>query len=197
MEFHEKLQELRKSRGLTQEELAEALFVSRTAISKWETNRGYPNIDSLKDISNFFSVSIDELLDVEKMLTIAEEENKTNMKNMCDFLFGIVDILSIFLIVMPLYPHTVDGHVYSVNLWRYVETTVFNRCVYWGLFVTLIMCGVLRGCIRLTRVSVIVGAIAVIYLALAREAYAATLCFGLLIIKFLLIYKSSNSTLRR
>ena len=37
MEFHEKLQELRKSRGLTQEELSEELYVSRTAISKWES----------------------------------------------------------------------------------------------------------------------------------------------------------------
>jgi transcriptional regulator with XRE-family HTH domain len=60
MEFHEKLQELRKSRGLTQEELAEALYVSRTAISKWESGRGYPSIDSLKEISNYFSVSIDD-----------------------------------------------------------------------------------------------------------------------------------------
>ena len=47
MEFHEKLQELRKQKNLTQEELSEILFVSRTAISKWESGRGYPSIDSL------------------------------------------------------------------------------------------------------------------------------------------------------
>ena len=45
MEFHEKIIELRKSRGLTQEELAKILYVSRTAISKWESGRGYPNIE--------------------------------------------------------------------------------------------------------------------------------------------------------
>ena len=54
MEFNEKLQELRKSRGMTQEDLAEALYVSRAAVSKWESGRGYPSIDSLKDISGFF-----------------------------------------------------------------------------------------------------------------------------------------------
>ena len=62
MEFNEKLQELRKSKNLTQEELASTLFVSRTAISKWESGRGYPSIDSLKALSNFFGVTIDELL---------------------------------------------------------------------------------------------------------------------------------------
>lgn len=54
MEFCEKLQELRKSRGLTQEELAEKLYVSRTAISKWESGRGFPSIDSVRAISKFF-----------------------------------------------------------------------------------------------------------------------------------------------
>ncbi|MDD5937467.1 MAG: helix-turn-helix transcriptional regulator [Clostridiales bacterium] len=56
MEFNEKLQELRKQRGLTQEELAELLYVSRTAVSKWKSGRGYPNIDSLKAISKCFPV---------------------------------------------------------------------------------------------------------------------------------------------
>ena len=70
MELGEKLQELRKQRGLTQEELAAALFVSRTAISKWESGRGYPSIDSLRAISRFFSVSIDNLLSTDEVLAI-------------------------------------------------------------------------------------------------------------------------------
>jgi transcriptional regulator with XRE-family HTH domain len=76
MEFNEKLQELRKQKGLTQEELASALFVSRTAISKWESGRGYPNLDSLKAIAGFFSITIDDLLSCDEILTIAEEEHK-------------------------------------------------------------------------------------------------------------------------
>ena len=94
MEFYEKLQELRKSRGLTQEELAEALFVSRTAISKWESGRGYPSIDSLKEISSYFSVSIDDLLSGEQLIFIAEKENKSNFNSVCDLLLGFVDLFS-------------------------------------------------------------------------------------------------------
>ena len=48
MEFNEKLQKLRKEQKLTQEELAEKLFVSRTAISKWESGRVYPSIDCIR-----------------------------------------------------------------------------------------------------------------------------------------------------
>ena len=95
MEFHEKLQELRKNRGLTQEELAQALFVSRTAVSKWESGRGYPSIISLKEISEYFSVTIDDLLSSEKLVSIAKKENRANIRNICDMFYGIADLFSV------------------------------------------------------------------------------------------------------
>ena len=76
MEFSEKLQELRKQKGLTQEELAERLYVSRTAISKWESGRGYPNIDSLKATARFFGVTVDALLSGDELLRLADEDTK-------------------------------------------------------------------------------------------------------------------------
>ena len=62
MEFNKKLQELRKQKGLTQEELSEKLYVSRTAISKWESGRGYPNIESLKRLAETFNITVDDKL---------------------------------------------------------------------------------------------------------------------------------------
>ena len=69
MEFNEKLQKLRKDQSLTQEELAEKLFVSRTAISKWESGRGYPSIDSLK-ASCVCAVTHDALFNAEQSVYI-------------------------------------------------------------------------------------------------------------------------------
>ena len=91
MEFNEKLQELRKQKELTQEELAEVLFVSRSAISKWEAGRGYPNIDSLKAIAKYFGVTIDELLSGDELLTLAEEDTKQREKHFRDLVFGLLD----------------------------------------------------------------------------------------------------------
>ena len=62
MDLSEKLQKLRKENNLTQEELAQKLFVSRTAISKWETGRGMPSMESLQLISKYFDISLDLLL---------------------------------------------------------------------------------------------------------------------------------------
>lgn len=144
LEFHEKLQELRKSRGLTQEELAEALFVSRTAISKWESGRGYPSIDSLKEISSYFSVSIDDLLSGEQLILIAEKENKSNLNSVCDLLLGFVDLFSLMLIFLPLYPKPVSGYIYSVNLFGYVDSNMFIIRIYWALFISLTITGIVK-----------------------------------------------------
>ena len=101
MEFNEKLQELRKQKGLTQEELAEKLYVSRTAVSKWESGRGYPNIDSLKEIAKFFSVTVDELLSPNEVLTIAEEDGKRKEKHFRDLIYGLLDICIAMLFFLP------------------------------------------------------------------------------------------------
>ena len=199
MEFHEKLQELRKSRGLTQEELAEGLYVSRTAVSKWESGRGYPSIDSLKEISAYFSVSIDDLLSGEKLIFIAEKENRSNLRKVCDLLLGVTDLLALMLIVLPLYPKTVEGYVYSVNLWRYAETADYNRAVYWFLFLALTACGVWKlvqlglhaekGRRAVTGISLALSIAAVLYLVLAREAYAATVAVLLMLMKGLVVFR--------
>ena len=127
MEFCEKLQALRKNKGLTQEELAEALYVSRTAISKWESGKGYPSIDSLKAVSSFFGVSIDHLLSAEKLIFIAEKENESKIKHMCSVLYSLADLSSLLMIVLPLYSKTADQIIYSVNLLNYAQSSQLNR----------------------------------------------------------------------
>lgn len=199
MEFGEKLQELRKKKGLTQEELAEALYVSRTAVSKWESGRGYPNIDSLKEISKFFSVSIDELLSGEKLLSIAKKENKSNIRNMCDLLFGIVDLFSLILIILPLYPNTIGDFVYSVNLLNYAQTSQFNKTICWVGFISLVLLGLVK--IILTRIklekwnkilaelSIVISILMLLFLAVTREVYAVVVAFLLLMIKGIILIK--------
>lgn len=201
MEFNEKLQELRKNKGMTQEKLAESLYVSRTAISKWESGRGYPNIESLKDISKFFDVSIDDLLSGEKLILIAEKENKLNIRNLCDRLFGIVDLFSLMLVVLPLYPNTVEGFVYSVNLLNYTEATPIKTGFYWVAFILLFTLGIAKiiltkikskkGNKILTVVSVGINIFIVLFLALTREVYALIIVFLLLLTKGVILIKNS------
>ena len=200
MEFHEKLQALRKKRGLTQEELAEALYVSRTAISKWESGRGYPSIDSLKEISCFFSISIDELLSGDKLLSLAERENKSNMQRLCDLLLGVVDVCAVLLIILPLYPNVMDGYIYTVSLFDYSQNNTLIRFVYWILFFFIILTGVIKclllqrrcekGQILLTYLSMGISIFIVLFLVMTRAIYAGVVAFLLFIIKGILFFRS-------
>ena len=60
--FGERLKELRKSKNLTQEKLAEQLSVNRDALAKWETDRAYPDVNIIKELADLFEVTTDYLL---------------------------------------------------------------------------------------------------------------------------------------
>ena len=62
MSFGENLKNVRKQRGITQEELAEILGVSRQAISKWESDNGYPETEKLLLLSKTLNISLDYLM---------------------------------------------------------------------------------------------------------------------------------------
>ena len=198
MELGEKLQQLRKTRGMTQEELAEALFVSRTAISKWESGRGYPSIDSLKALSSFFSVSVDDLLSAEKLMDIAEKDAESRMRRVSGRLFGAVDLSAFLLIFLPLYPNPADGYVDSVNLLSFTGISPAIWGVYWALFLALILAGAVKivltevkaekGQRAVTTFSMGVGILCVFLLALTKEAYAVVVAFLLLIGKTMLLF---------
>ena len=103
MEFNEKLQELRKRDGITQEDLANVLHVSRAAVSKWESGRGWPSIDSLKNIADYFSISLDELLSSESLLAIAEDEGKQKAERSLVAACGVIDLCSLVLVFLPVF----------------------------------------------------------------------------------------------
>ena len=130
MEFCEKLQKLRADEGLTQEELAEKLFVSRTAISKWESSRGYPSIDSLKAIAKHFHVTIDELIGTEEIVTLAEQDKQASVKKHMVFLCGVLDCLTILLLFLPVFGNRGAGTDASVSLFALTGVSRWLRIVF-------------------------------------------------------------------
>ena len=198
MEFHEKLQELRKSRSLTQEELAEALFVSRTAVSKWESGRGYPGIDSLKEIARFFSVTVDELICPKEIISAAENEKKDFISRYLTLICGVLDILPAILLFIPTFGNGV-GSRETVVLFGLDGISSWIRI----LFIIVISLTVLNGiCAAVisnfdkpvwNRHRLVTGvALTILGCALfliTRQPYAGLIFFTVLVIKGFLLLK--------
>ena len=199
MEFHEKLQELRKSRSLTQEELAEALFVSRTAVSKWESGRGYPGIDSLKKIARFFSVTVDELICPEEIISAAENEKKDFISRYLTLICGVLDCFTALLFFLPLFGNG-DSSGASVMVFSLTEVSEWLKIAFIaviGLTVLNGFCGVVLSSFDKSlwnKHRVVTGLVLMIVAAvlfiLARQPYAGVFCLFVLIIKGFLLLKS-------
>jgi transcriptional regulator with XRE-family HTH domain len=199
MEFHEKLQELRKQKGLTQEELAESLYVSRTAVSKWESGRGYPNIDSLKAIARFFSVTIDELLSGEEILTIAEEDRIQKEAHLRDMVFGLLDLSVAMAFFVPFFGQKAVGYVQAVSLLFLTEITPYLRAAYFAVVIGMVAFGIstlvlqnYRGSfwVRNKRIiSLLINTAAALLFIISSQPYAAAFVFMFLVIKVVMLIK--------
>ena len=198
MEFNEKLQELRKSRSLTQEELAEALFVSRTAISKWESGRGYPSIDSLKVISHYFSVTIDDLICSEEMISVAENEKKEFADKSLSLICNAMDILLAILLFIPAFGNG-PASSETISLFGLTRISLWVEIVYIVIISITILngiCGVIISSLnkpvwnrhRLVT-GIVLSIFAVTVFIATRQPYAGIVCFAFLVIKGFLIAK--------
>ena len=199
MELNEKLQELRKQKRLTQEELAESLYVSRTAISKWEAGRGYPSIDSLKSIAKFFGVTIDELLSSDELLIIAEEDTKQKKNHFRDLVFGLLDCSIAMFFFLPFFGQKVNAIVQEVSLLSLTEIAPYLRISYFVVVIGIIVSGILtlalQNCYQTfwaknkSKISLALNAVGALLFIISSQPYAAAFLFIFLVIKVLMLVK--------
>ena len=199
MTFGEIIKKLRTDKGLTQDELAEKIYVTRTAISKWESGRGFPNIESLKAISKYFSVSLDELLSGEEILAIAENDNKQKERTLRDLIFGLLDCGMALLLFLPFFGQKADGVIREVSLIALSNIQTYLKTAYIAFVGIMIVLGVMtlalqNCCQRLwtqskSILSLALSAVGVCLFIISQQPYAAVFVFAFLIIKTLMLIK--------
>ena len=196
MEFNEKLQKLRKDRDLTQDQLAERLFVSRTAVSKWESGRGYPSIDSLKAIAKYFNITIDELIGGEEIISLAEEDKKESNKKYTALICGILDCLIAMLLFLPVF----GGGDEAVSMFAMTNVSDWLRVVFVSITALTALngfCGVIISSFdkpvwnrhRLIT-GIALSIIGTILFIASRQPYAGVFWLCVLLIKGFLLFKS-------
>lgn len=185
MELGEKLQKMRKQKGITQEQLADSLFVSRAAVSKWESGRGHPNIDSLKAIAQFFGVTVDALLREDAYPEVDKKEKVFSAKPF----FAWFDIAAVLLFLLPIFGQAADGAVRSIPL--LMIESAFMKTAYIAAAGANIIWGIFSLALRGSRpgypapVSYLLNIGLLILFILGRQPYAAVFSLSLLIAKVL------------
>ncbi|MFR8046919.1 MAG: helix-turn-helix transcriptional regulator [Eggerthella lenta] len=187
MDFGEKLKALRTERGLTQEQLAAKLYVSRTAVSKWETGGGSPNLDSLQVVARLFDVSVDDLLSTDDLIVLARDERRSTARSSGMLSFGLLDVLAVVFAFIPLYGVDDGSLVRMANLADYGASVDFGAsfAAMAAAVVSLMFMGAVEivlaavGSRRAARIVALVGfavqALAVVLFASTMQPYATTL----------------------
>ena len=197
MEFCEKLQELRKKKGMTQEDLAQALYVSRTAVSKWESGRGYPNMESLRRLAALFSVTVDDLLSANQLLCLAEEDHRRHSERSQDVVFGLLDMGALLLLFLPFFAQRGESIIQEVSLLDLTGLSPYLRMGFLVLVAVTVLWGILTLCLQTSSCrfwgsvkragSVVLTALGVLLFMLCLHPYAAVFLFVFLLIKVFLL----------
>ena len=202
MEFHEKLQQLRKQHNFTQEQLAQQLFVSRTAVSKWESGRGYPNLESLKCLSKLFSISVDELLSNDELLELAERDKRANIGRIIGLMFGALDVIALAFLFLPLFGQQEGDYVRAVTLLNHTGMGDILWWLYVGILALLSAFGVFELAAELINperwlslcrlCSLAVHAATVFLFSVSRQPYVTALLFLLFVVKVVLLIQETR-----
>lgn len=126
MEIGKQIKKYRTEMELSQDRLAEKIFVSRQTISNWENNKNYPDMKSLLLLSSLFNVSLDILVkgDLEKMKEEIKEEDITSFKK-------LGNIFAVFLVAMILLP--VPLKMFMGNIGMTIEVLIVIGAIYYGI----------------------------------------------------------------
>ncbi len=100
MEIGKKIMELRKQKGLSQEELAEKVGVARQTISKWELGETSPDLKQSKELSQIFNVSLDELVDNDIKSILVEKTSNT--EKLAGLILKLIKFIIVFVIILPI-----------------------------------------------------------------------------------------------
>lgn len=124
MELGTQIKQYRKELGISQDELAERIFVSRQSISNWENNKTYPDIHTLLLLSDVFSVSLDELIkgDVEEMKHEIVEQERVGFQR--DSMLFTIGMAATVLTAVPLF---VLADTWGIIIWAFI----FSLCTYY------------------------------------------------------------------
>ncbi|MBQ2698053.1 MAG: helix-turn-helix transcriptional regulator [Clostridia bacterium] len=199
MEFNEKLQQLRKQKGMTQEAVAAQLYVSRAAVSKWESGRGTPNLDSLKAIAALYGVTIDALLSGEELQTAVLEAPRQKEEPLCDPLFGLLDCSAILLFFLPFFGQRAGGLIKGVPLLSLTAVSFGLRSAYAAVAAAMVAVGLLTLALQNRRqgawpqrkraLSLAWNGIATLLFIIGRQPYAAAFLFIILGVKWIALDK--------
>ncbi len=203
MELSKKIKQIRNENKLTQEQFAEKMLVSRTAVSKWENGTCYPSIDSLKYMSQTFKISLDKLLSNEEILEIAKIENQSNISKYNSLLFCLLDIIRIVFIFLPLYSYKTNDFIYSVSLFNSNDLNSTLKIIFMLIFIIFLALGIIelifnyKGNNRfLNKISIFLDVISIFVLLFTKQPYVIALMFVIFIIKTIMLVNVNKSVVK-